>query len=160
MTGFRQGLILVVVATAVGFAANVAREKPLPLRGSLDPPAPPEPGADLPAASADEALAAWENGAFFLDVREPGAFDTRRVAGSYSVPPADFDDRYFEVVSDFGPELPLVVYGAAADSFVVRRTAARLMDLGHSDVLAVTSGLESLLAAGLAPDSGDSQETP
>jgi rhodanese-related sulfurtransferase len=150
----RQALVLVALGAAIGFGANALRPEPLPLSGSLEPPPPPEPGADLPVTPPAETPAAWEEGAFFLDIRNPAAWEERRVAGSFPFPADSFDDRYFEVVADFGTELPLVVYGAAADSFEVRRTAARLIDLGHADVRVVTAGLDAILDAGVGEDGG------
>lgn len=152
--GVRQAVVLTLLAAGIGLGLNALRTEPLPLSGSLDPPAPPEPGADLAAAAPEVALAAWEEGAFFLDVRHPDAWEEMRVSGSFSFPEADFDTRYFDVVADFGPELPLVVYGDIGDPWPVRRTAARLIELGHLDVHLVTEGLEGLLGAGIAGASG------
>ena len=159
-TGLRQAIVLALLAGGIGLGLNALRGEPLPLSGSLDPPAPAEPGADLPATPPEAAHAAWEEGAFFLDVRDLVAWEELRVAGSFSFPETDFDLRYFEVVADFGPDLPLVVYGEAVDPWPVRRTAAKLIDLGHLDVRLVTEGLEGLLGAGIAGTSGPAEGGP
>jgi rhodanese-related sulfurtransferase len=158
--GARQAIILVLLAAGLGLGLNAVRVEPLPLSGSLDPPAPPEPGADLPVTGPDVAVGAWEEGAFFLDVRDPAAWEQSRVSGAFSFTESDFDSRYFDVVAVFGTDLPLVLYGDAGDPWPVRRTAARLIDLGHSDIRLVTAGLEALLAAGIAEASGPGEGGP
>lgn len=157
---WRQTLVLLALSTAVGFGVNAFRSEPLPMTGSLEPPPPPEAGSDFPVTSPEEALLAWEEGAFFLDLRDPLAWEEERVSGSFSVAATSFEDRYFHVVADFGLELPLVVYGAAPDSFEARRAAARLVDLGHVDVRLVTDGLQALLAAGITPEQGPAPGMP
>ncbi len=151
---------LLVAAVLIGFGINALREEPLPLSGSLDPPPPPEPGADLVAAVATDALESWLEGAFFLDARSRDEWEETRVAGSWSLDAEEFDGRYFDVGSLLDLDLPLFVYGAGPDSHAVRRTVAKLGDMGHSDVQFVVGGLEELLAAGLDPAEGPQEDAP
>jgi rhodanese-related sulfurtransferase len=144
----------------VGLGANAFRGDPLPLSGSLDPPPEPEAGQDLPGTDAAAAVARWNAGAFFLDVRSPEEWEEERVAGAFAFDADRFDDRYFDVVAAFGPEVPLFVYGAGPDSFAVRRVVAKLRELGHSDVAFVTGGLRELAAAGIGTASGPEEGTP
>ena len=58
------------------------------------------------------------------------------------------------------PSLPLFLYGAGADSFAVRRTAALLDEFGHADVRFVVNGLEELLAAGIDAAEGPEEDAP
>lgn len=132
----------------------------MPLSGSLDPPPAPEPGQELPAASPADAVARWNEGAFFLDIRPEEDWEARRVSGAFSFEAERFDDRYFDVIASFGADVPLVVYGAGPDSFVVRRVAARLLDLGHTDVELVVGGLAGLLAAGAGEARGPEEGMP
>ena len=155
----REALGLAGAAVLIGLGLNGFRAEPLPLRGSLEPPPAPEPGAGLPARPPEEALIAWEEGAFFLDVRPREAWDERRVAGAFSFEAESSADRYFEVVAAFGDEIPLFVYGAGPDSFAVRRVAAELIELGH-DVGFVVCGLDGLIDAGLDFDEGFAEELP
>ena len=150
-----QVLLLLALAVAWGFGANALRPDPMPLRGAVEPPPPPESGSDLPAAPAEAALTAWESGAFFVDVRDSIAFTERHVSGALFVPAADFDGHYFDVVASLGPEVPLLVYGAGADSFEVRHVAQELKDRGHTIVDLVVCGADSLYALGLAPAMGE-----
>jgi hypothetical protein len=143
----------------VGFGLNGFRSEPLSLSGALAPPPAPEPGADLPAHTAGEALGPWEEGAFFLDVRARGAYDDRRVAGAFSFEAERSSDRYFDVVAAWGDEIPLFVYGAGPDSFAVRRVAAELIELGH-DVGLVVCGLDGLVDAGLDFEEGPAEGMP
>lgn len=156
----RETVVLVLLAAGIGLGLNALRDEPLPLSGSLEPPAPPEPGAGLPEADPELALAAWEEGAFFLDVRDLASWEAGRVLGAFHFPEPEFDARYFDIVAGFGTDLPLVVYGDVADPWPVRRIAAQLMELGHVDVLLVTAGLESLLAVGVAQESGPGEGGP
>jgi rhodanese-related sulfurtransferase len=133
---------------------NVARHRPLPLRGALEAPPPQEAGAGLPAIAPEAAQFAFESGAFFIDTRDRAAYEERRVAGALSVPADDFQARYFDVVAGLGSDAPLVVYGAGADSFAVRHVAQQLRDLGHSDVQLVVCGLAALLARGVDAAAG------
>jgi rhodanese-related sulfurtransferase len=149
-----QAVLLVALAAAWGLGMNLVRREPLPLRGALTPPPPPETGAGLPAIAADAALFAFESGAFFVDTRDRAVYEQRRVAGAVSVPADDFQARYFDVVAGLGADAALVVYGAGADSFAVRRVAQELRDLGHTDVQLVVCGLDSLLARGLDASQG------
>jgi rhodanese-related sulfurtransferase len=152
--------VLCILGAGLGLGANLVREDPLPLGGSLDPPAPPEPGATLPAASAEEALGWWEEGAFFLDVRAPEAFEERHVAGALRLAPEEFDRRYGETLGSLPEDVPLFVYGAGPDSFAVRRVAQRLLDYGHSRVGLAVCGLEALLGAGLGGAEGPEEVLP
>ena len=154
-----EALVLVGAAVAIGFGVNAARDEPLPLTASLDPPPPRESGADLTTQSTGVALRQWEEGAFFLDVRSRDEYEDRRVAGAFSLEADQFEDRYFDVLAGFGTEIPVFVYGAGPDSFAVRRVAAQLLDLGHDVGLAVC-GLEELLAAGLDAEAGPAEGMP
>ncbi|HMB70979.1 MAG TPA: rhodanese-like domain-containing protein [bacterium] len=130
------------------------------MSGSLDPPPVPEAGQDLPASGADEAVARWNEGAFFLDIRPRDEWESRRVSGAFPFEAERFDDVYFEVVASFGTEVPLFVYGAGPDSFAVRRVVAKLQDLGHFDVGFVTGGLPELTAAGVGTAGGPEEGMP
>lgn len=154
MTGARQALAILAAGAVLGLGANPLREKPLPLRGSLDPPPAPEPGSELVANTPEEALSRWEEGAFFLDARSRDEWEERRISGAFSLPAHEFESRYFELSPELDPSLPLFVYGAGADSFAVRRVVANLIDFGHGDVGFVVEGLEVLVDAGLGTTSG------
>jgi rhodanese-related sulfurtransferase len=154
VTAFRQALAILIAGAALGVSANPFRERPLPFSGSLDPPAAREPGSDLAASPIQDAASRWQEGAFFLDVRPSSDWERLRVSGSLSVPADEFDDRYFGDLVQLGTEVPLFVYGAGPDSYVVRRVVAQLRDLGHAQVGFVTGGLDALLAAGLGAASG------
>jgi rhodanese-related sulfurtransferase len=156
----RQAAALVIAGAVIGFGANFLRGAPLPFRGRLDPPPPPEPGADLPALSSAEALARWEEGALVLDIRPREEFVSRHVAGAVSFEITDYKSRYFETVGNFGADVPLLLYGAGADSHEVRRVAAHLINLGQEDVGFAVCGLDSLLAAGMEAGSGEEDLFP
>lgn len=144
----------------LGLGGNAVRRDPLPLSGSLDPPPAAEAGQDLPASDAGEAMARWNEGAFFLDIRSREEWEAERVSGAFGFEAERFDDRYFEVVASFGTDVPLFVYGAGPDSFAVRRVVARLRELGHGDVGFVTGGLPELTAAGIGTASGPEEGMP
>lgn len=153
-----QVLLLLVAAAAWGLGANALRPEPLPLRGRLEPLPPLEAGATLPSIHPLSARAAWENGAFFVDVRDPAEYMAGHVSGALSLPADDFDAHYFDVVAGLDSDIPLVVYGAGPDSFRVRRVAQELTDRGHAGVDVVIAGLDSLYAAGL--DAGFGEDMP
>lgn len=158
--GAGQALAILAASALIGLGGNALREEPLPFAGSLDPPPEPEAGSGLPANSPEEALARWEEGAFFLDARPRGEWEAMRVSGSFSFDADEFEDRYFAVVADFGVELPLFVYGAGPDSHSVRKVVAKLLDFGHTDVGFVTGGLDALLVAGIGTASGAEEGMP
>jgi rhodanese-related sulfurtransferase len=143
-----QVLVLIAAAAAWGLLANTLRSKPLPFAGELGPPPIPESGSDLPAITAPSALRAAEAGAFLVDVRAPEDFLARRVAGALSLPESELQARYFDALAQLSLDMPLVVYGAGADSFRVRGVGAELMQLGHQNVDVMVSGFEALVAAG------------
>ena len=89
----------------------------------------------------------------FVDVRDPEAWDAGRVTGALSMAAAEFPQSYFALVPQPDPAIPLVVYGAGADSFAVRRVAAELGEMGHGDVAFLTGGFAALEAAGLPAES-------
>ncbi len=151
----RQAAVLVVAGAVIGFGANFLRGKPLPFSGRLDPPPPPEPGADLPGLSPAEAVSRWEEGALVLDIRVYEKFVSSHVAGALSFEITDYESRYFETVANFGADAPLLLYGAGADSHEVRRVAAYLINLGHEDVGFAVCGLDDLIAAGMEEASGE-----
>ncbi len=143
-----QALLLVAAAAAWGFGANALRSTPLPLAGELGPPPTREAGADLAATTPEGAIATWEAGGFFVDVRDRSEFDARRIDGALSLPAAQLHSRYADALGSLTLEMPLIVYGAGPDSFEVRHVAAELLQLGHSRVDVVVSGVERLLTAG------------
>jgi rhodanese-related sulfurtransferase len=149
----REALALLLVGAGLGLGGNALRPLPLPFSAPPAEPSPPEPGADLEATGAADAAQAWRDGAFFLDVRPDAEFEARRVAGALPLPADRLEDVYYETVLNLGTDVPLVVYGAGADSFTVRRVTQYLLDLGHADVACVTDGVDALLAAGI--DAGD-----
>lgn len=139
---------------------NALRSEPIPFRGPIGALPAPETGAGLPALSPDEARAAWENGAVFLDARSPEAWAAQRISGAPILDAATFPQSYYSLDPPLDPAIPLVVYGAGPDSFAVRRVAAELGELGHADVALVVAGLEELLAAGLPREEGPGGTTP
>jgi rhodanese-related sulfurtransferase len=144
----------------VGLGGNALRTDPLPLAGSLDPPPVAEAGQDLPGSPPADAVERWNEGAFFLDVRPRGDWETERVSGAFPFEAESFDDTYFDVVAPFGTDVPLFVYGAGPDSFAVRRVVARLMELGHADVSFVTGGFAALTEAGVGTARGPEEGMP
>jgi rhodanese-related sulfurtransferase len=89
-----------------------------------------------------------------VDVRSPAEFEARRVAGALSLPAEELEDRYFDSVAALDLAQPLVVYGAAADSFAIRRVAHELGDRGHADVKLVLCDPDELFARGVAAAEG------
>lgn len=150
--------MLLALSVVLGFGANLLRSEPLPLSGPLDEPGPPPPGAELPSLAAPDAVAAWENGRFLLDVRDPLDFEASRVAGAFPFPADDFENAYFDIVAGFDAEMPLLVYGAGADSLTVRQAAQYLIDRGHTDVVLAVCGVDGLLEAGADPGEGPAEE--
>ena len=149
MSSLRQALAILVAGAVLALTANALRHRPLPFSGSLDPPPEREPGSDLAATPLEEVARRWQEGEFFLDVRPASDWERLRVSGSLSVPADEFEDRYFDVVAQFGTEVPLFVYGAGPDSHVVRRVVAQLRELGHEEIGFVTGGVDELIAAGV-----------
>jgi rhodanese-related sulfurtransferase len=149
---------MLVIAAAFGLGRNALGPEPLPWTGTIGGPGEPEPGAGLPSVSAPEAAAAWEGGTFFLDVRSRDSFEERRVSGALPLPIADLENAYFDAVAPLGAEFPVLVYGAGADSFEVRRAAQYLLDLGHADVSLAVCGVEGLITAGVDPAAGPAEE--
>jgi len=154
----REALLIVLLGSAAGFGTNALRARPLPLAGPLGEPSVAEAGADLAASDAAVALSAWEEGAFFLDIRSTPDFETRRVAGALPLPADSLEDAYFNGVANLGVDMPVVVYGAGPDSFAVRRVAQYLLDVGHADVSVAVCGLDALVAAGIDPGDGPVSE--
>ncbi len=157
MTGGRQALVLLLIATAFGLGRNALSPDPLPWSGPLEPPEP-EPGASLPSVSPEDAVAAWEAGTFLLDVRDLAEFEERRVSGALPLPATDLENAYFERVAPLGADLPFLVYGAGPDSFTVRRATQYLLDVGHTDVKLAVCGVDGLLQAGADPGEGPAEE--
>jgi rhodanese-related sulfurtransferase len=151
----RQGLAILALSCVVGFGANALRKEPLAMRGSLDPPPEPEPGADLPAITADEARTKWEEGALFVDARAREEWDAAHATGAAPLDASAFPQSYFDLVPPLDPAIPLIVYGAGPDSFAVRRLAAGLGEMGHADVSLVVKGLSELEGAGIPVEKGE-----
>jgi rhodanese-related sulfurtransferase len=152
--GLRQGLAILLASCAVGFGVNAMRPEPLPMRGSLDPPPEPESGSGLAAISAADARARWEGGSVFVDVRTRAEWVGGRIAGAVSADASSFPQSYFDITPPLDPAIPLVVYGAGADSFAVRRVAGELVEMGHGDVALAVCGMAALAAFGV-PTEGE-----
>lgn len=155
----REALVLLLVGAGLGLGGNALRPEPLPFTAPEAPPSPSEPGASLDTTGAAEAAEAWRAGAFFLDVRPVGEFEARRVAGALPLPADGLEDAYYGTVVGLGVDVPLVVYGAGADSFTVRRVSQFLIDLGHADVSCVTDGVDALLSVGIDAGDGPAEAT-
>ena len=156
----KQSLGILAISVLLGFVSNSLRDEPLPLRGELGPPPEPEQGASLPAISAPEALAQWESGALFIDVRTKDEWEAARVAGAVSMQAQGFPQSYYEIVPPLDSAIPLIVYGAGADSFSVRRIASELIDIGHAQVSPAVCGVDGLLAAGVPSENGSAEVSP
>jgi len=154
----REALVLLLVGAGLGLGGNALRPAPLPFTAPELPPSPPEPGASLEATAPAAAAEAWRAGAFFLDIRPAEEFEAARVAGALPLPADRLEDVYYESIVNLGADMPLVVYGDAADPFTVRRVTQFLVDLGHTDVACVTGGVDSLLAAGIDAGEGPAEE--
>ena len=156
-SGLTQALQLVVASAVIGLGMNALRDEPLSFTEALDagdPPPAAEPGVDLPADEPSAAVAGWEEGAFFLDVRSRADFDAHRVAGAFSLPADGFENGYFELVATLPLEIPLFVYGAGPDSHLVRRVVAGLLEYGHEQVSVMVCGLDPLVDAGVGDEAG------
>lgn len=156
--GGRQAIGLLLASVILGVGTNFLRSAPLSWTEALDaddPPPAAEPGAGLPARDASAAVAGWEEGAFFVDARPRSDFEDRRVPGAFSLPANEFEQSYLDVAMDLPLELPLFVYGAGPDSHLVRRVAAELMNYGHEQVELVVCGLDGLVDAGMAEETGE-----
>jgi len=149
----KQSLAILSAAVLLGLVSNRLRDEPLPFRGEVGPPPVPEQGTSLAAISAQDAMAQYENGALFVDVRGKQEWEGQRVAGAVSMQAQEFPQSYYDVVPPIDSAIPLIVYGSGPDSFAVRRIAAELIDIGHAQVTPAVCGVESLLAVGIPGES-------
>ncbi|MES1930864.1 Rhodanese domain-containing protein [Salinisphaera dokdonensis CL-ES53] len=91
----------------------------------------------------DEAYAAYQGGARFIDVREPTEWDNGHVAGAVHHPVGTLENQPEIAVAR---DKPVVTYCAAGAR--AARAAAALVANGYSDVSALQGGYGDWAAAG------------
>lgn len=118
------------------------------------PPAVPESPAQNPIReiSSQEAWAAFQAGAPFLDARRSSEFAEGHVAKSWCTPvwESDLDDRLlqFKAARRPGPEDPIVIYCSGGDCRDSHLLAAKLLNEGYFHLLIYRDGFPDWVAQG------------
>lgn len=136
-------------------AAIPATQPPAPAaKATPSQPAPFAPAAEGPIRelSSDDAFAAWQQKAPFLDARRSAEYLEDHVAGAWSVPvwEADADARIteFEARANPAPGAPIVLYCAGGDCNDSRILAQKLVKLGYRNLLIYRDGFPDWLQKG------------
>jgi rhodanese-related sulfurtransferase len=102
--------------------------------------------------SPQEAWAAFQSGAAFLDARRSSEFTEGHVPGAWCAPvwEADLEDRLiaFKAARHPGPEDPIVIYCSGGDCKDSQLLAARLLNDGYFHLLIYRGGFPDWVAQG------------
>lgn len=94
---------------------------------------------------ADECRTLYDQGAIFLDVREPYEWEKGNVAGAIKVPRGLLEFKIEDLVED--QDSRIVIYCSSGGRSAL--AAARLKEMGYANAISADAGFEDLKNAGL-----------
>lgn len=94
---------------------------------------------------AEECLTLYDQGAIFLDVREPYEWENGTIDDAVKLPRGLLEFRINDLVED--QEVRIVTYCSSGGRSAL--AAARLKEMGYAGVVSADAGFEDLKAAGL-----------
>lgn len=140
-----QALLLVLLGTGLGLAANQLSPRGLPL--IAPPKAAPAQGEFI---ALEQANLLWQGGgALFLDAREPGDFAAGHIGNALNLPAQSFAQHYGNVAPLLTPEAALVLYCDGQECDLSHRLATSLRQQGHTNVHLLHNGWTAWRQAGL-----------
>jgi cytochrome c oxidase cbb3-type subunit 3 len=147
-----EAIIILVAGVLIGFTVNAARPGGLPLGGD---PRSLTVGPGIELLSLNEARAAFDEGALFIDARPHAAFVRGHVEGSLSLPPDDLEAAYRRWWEFIPSDERIVVYAADREPRPAGAGAGWLRDRGHGGVVVFYDGWEAWKRAGLPQAEGE-----
>lgn len=136
---------MLVLAFALGATVNAQRPGGLPLDTdprSLDV------GQGITIYELDQAHAAFEEGAMFIDARPRQVFERGHVEGAVPLPPESFESDYREWWEFIPTDAPVVVYAGRGEASVAGKRARWLIERGHKGAVVLFDGWEAWSDAG------------
>ncbi|MCK4303583.1 MAG: rhodanese-like domain-containing protein [Candidatus Eisenbacteria sp.] len=146
-----QGLVLVAIGAAAGFALNQTRLDPLPLNLPSNLLLT-ESGAQV--IFLGKARQLFEEGNYiFVDARPQQAFLEQHIEGAFSLPLEHFARLHLELQAWTAGQ-PILIYGRAAASLVPDDLARQLQKAGEEQVAMLAVGFEAWRDRGYPVESG------
>jgi len=148
-----QALLLVLLGTGLGLAANQLSPKGLPLI------APPKAAsAQSEYITLEQANLLWQGGgALFLDAREPADYAAGHIGNALNLPAQSFDQHFGNVAPMLTPESELVLYCDGQECDLSHRLAVRLHQQGYTNTHLLHNGWTVWRQAGLPVTVGGPQ---
>jgi len=99
-----------------------------------------------------QAHALWQEGALFIDAREPEEFREIHIPGALSLPPEVLEKEGNRALTGIVKDRRLVVYCSQASCDAALKVAEGLQKLGYTQVLAFMEGFQAWDEAGFPAD--------
>jgi rhodanese-related sulfurtransferase len=99
-------------------------------------------------ASLSKAKALWDQGALFVDARDPGQYKQGHIRGAVNLPPEEYQLFYPLLAEQVKAAKQIVVYGKSFSRFPAATVAQRLRKQGLSQVWVMQSRLSKWETAG------------
>lgn len=153
-----QGAAILALAALIALTVNLVRRDAIPLVGDWSPKGRMSESA-LGAGgliSMEEARLLFEtNEALFLDARSPGAYRSGHIQGALSLPWADFEARFEEIVGMIPVDFPIITYCDVESCSMGMDLALALSGKGYVNVRALADGWSAWKTANLPIEEGD-----
>ncbi len=104
--------------------------------------------------SLDQAHALWQEGALFLDAREPEEFLEIHIPGALNLTPEILEKEGGRPLTGVAKDRPIVVYCSQAACDAALKVAESLQKQGYTQVQAFLGGFQAWDAAGFPADTG------
>jgi rhodanese-related sulfurtransferase len=139
-----RGLIIILLGTGLGFAANQISPRGIPL---ITPPNQPALGEII---DLNHARALWQNGTvLFLDARQPDDYAAGHIGNALNLPALSFDQHFGEIAPLLTPHSELVLYCDGTECDLSHRLADNLRQLGYTNLHILFNGWTVWNQAGL-----------
>jgi rhodanese-related sulfurtransferase len=157
-----EAIFLTIVAVVIAFAVNSVSPNGIRLRGEwydnrekTELEIPPSYDSDIDSLlSLQEAFILWQDGAIFLDTREPDEYDEGHIPGAINLPFDYWDDCWPRVEPQLGLIDTIVCYCGGFDCESSLFTARELQITGYNDALIFFGGINKWVEAELPLEYG------
>jgi rhodanese-related sulfurtransferase len=148
MKGFRESLLIIIIAGFLAFGLNLVRQNPVDLSGRA--PIPMEPNAlvdnqevlaGVQEITLDEAIDKFRQGtALFVDARSVDEFLNGHIDGAINIPETNFEKYIGPFMAANAPETLLITYCEGKSCQLSQRLAEKLILSGFDTVYHLKDG--------------------
>ena len=146
--GFRESLLITIIAGFLAFGLNLVRQSPVDLRGHA--PIPMEPNtlvdnqevlAGVQEITLDDAIDRFRQGtALFVDARSIDDFRKGHIDGAINIPDTNFEEYIGPFMAANAPETLLITYCEGKSCELSQKLAEKLILSGFDNVYHLKDG--------------------